>query len=268
MLKKDLDNQILLVDKPLGWSSFDVIRRLKKIAKFKKIGHAGTLDPLASGLLIVATGDKTKQIPLIQAEQKEYIAKFCLGATTPSLDTEFFPTDFVDVSKITREAVENVIKENFIGKILQTPPEFSAVRINGKRAYKLARESKEFEISPKEIEIYNFEVIDFEFIKPFELPYNASLLKRQENLIIIDRESLPVVNLVYFNVKINCSKGTYVRALARDIAKQFNTNGYTLELKRTKIGDCKLDDALNLKQFVDENLDIDANTVMQMFDNL
>ncbi len=212
-----LEGQVILIDKPLEWTSFDVVKKLKFALKAKKIGHAGTLDPLASGLLILCTGKKTKTIEGYQAQEKEYTGTITLGATTPSYDLETTPEHFKDYSKITIDHVKDVAKD-FIGTNHQTPPIFSAVKKDGKRAYELARAGKVVELKAKIIEIHTFEITKFE---------------------------LPEVEF-----KISCSKGTYIRSIANDFGEKLGTGGYLSGLRRTKIGDFKVENASELIPFV------------------
>ncbi len=210
--------QVLLINKPLHWTSFDVVNKVRYRLKTKKVGHAGTLDPLATGLLIVCTGTMTKHIEKYQAQEKEYIGKFALGQTTPSLDLETAVGETEDISFITDESIKSATQK-FIGAIQQVPPIHSAIRINGKRAYELARKGKEPELKARDI-----------FIKEFEI---TSIEK-------------PVVGF-----RVVCSKGTYIRSLARDFGKALGTVAYLSALCRTRIGEFKLEDALSLDQVPD-----------------
>ncbi|GAB3335805.1 tRNA pseudouridine(55) synthase TruB [Marivirga atlantica] len=214
------EGQVILIDKPLNWTSFDVVKKLKYTLKAKKIGHAGTLDPLATGLLILCTGKKTKSIESYQAQLKEYTGTITLGATTPSYDLETDPEDFKDYDHINEEACEEVAK-SFLGVIQQTPPIFSAVKKEGKRAYELARAGKEVKLKSKEIEILAFDITRFE---------------------------LPEVDF-----RISCSKGTYIRSIANDFGEKLQVGGYLSSLRRTKIGDFDVNDASDLAQFVEAN---------------
>ncbi|MBS1488867.1 MAG: tRNA pseudouridine(55) synthase TruB [Bacteroidetes bacterium] len=209
----DAEGKILLINKPLEWTSFDVVNKLRYKLKIKKIGHAGTLDPLATGLLIICTGKMTKRIDEFQAQEKEYTGTFVLGQSTPSHDLETPVTLTEDISGITEEQIRQAAS-TFLGTTLQVPPMHSAIRINGKRAYELARKGKEAELKPREILIKEFEIVSIE--KP----------------------------LIKFRVV--CSKGTYIRSLARDFGKALGTVAFLSELCRTKIGDFKLEDALTL----------------------
>ena len=214
--------KILLFDKPLYWTSFDLVRKIRGILKNRlglkklKVGHAGTLDPLATGLMIVCTGKETKNIEKYQAEFKEYKAVIELGATTPSFDLETdvdatYPTDH-----ITRADVEHVLN-SLKGKGLQQPPDYSARFINGKRAYTLARKGETLDLPMKEIEIRNIQLIRFD---------------------------LPVLEFV-----VVCSKGTYVRSLARDIGRALGSGAYLTALVRTAIGKFSLKDAIKIEDF-------------------
>jgi tRNA pseudouridine55 synthase len=227
--KKSLqEGQILAFDKPLGWTSFYLVNKIRyslcKSSGIKKlkVGHAGTLDPLATGLLILCTGKATKRIIEIQNMPKEYIAEVTLGATTPSYDLE---TE-IDATFDTRHITEKLINEKlgaFIGKIQQAPPLYSAKNINGVRAYELARKGVQKNLKKSEIEIFNFEIISYDN---------------------------PVLT-----VKINCSKGTYVRSIARDLGEILNSGGHLTALKRTAIGDYTANDAYNIEKFI-KNLNI------------
>lgn len=210
--------QMLLIDKPLKWTSFDVVKKLKYAGKFKKIGHAGTLDPLATGLLILCTGKMTKQIDNYQAQEKEYSGTFVLGKTTPSIDLE---TDFdaeFETSHID-ESVLNVARNLLIGTIKQYPPIFSAIKQDGKRLYESARKGIDVEIKPREVTIKNFE---------------------------IDADNFPEIS---FNIV--CSKGTYIRSLVRDFGKLCNSGAYLSSLRRERIGDFNVKNALTIEQFIE-----------------
>ncbi len=210
--------QVLLINKPLRWTSFDVVNKLRYKLKTKKVGHAGTLDPLATGLLIICTGKMTKRIDEFMAQEKEYTGKFVLGQTTPSFDLETKVSEATDISFITTEAIQLAAKK-FIGNIQQVPPMHSAIKINGKRAYTLARKGHDVELRPREV-----------FIKEFEI-------------VAVEK---PVVSF-----RVVCSKGTYIRSLARDFGKELDTVAYLAELCRTRIGDFRLEDALTIDQVPD-----------------
>ena len=201
---------VLLLDKPLTWTSFDVVRKVKNTLRPRKIGHAGTLDPLATGLLILCTGKKTKEIDLIQAQEKEYEGTFRLGQTTPSFDLET-PVDSEQAYAHLTEVEIRAAVATFLGKIEQTPPVFSAVKVDGKRAYELARKGEEAVIKPKTVEI-----------KAFELT----------------RIALPEIDF-----RVVCSKGTYIRSLARDLGVALGCGAHLTRLVRTRIGTYQLADA-------------------------
>lgn len=219
------EGKVLLIDKPLTWTSFDVVKKLKYALKVKKIGHAGTLDPLATGLLILCTGKMTKSIEQYQAQEKEYTGEFTLGYTTPSYDLETVPEFQSDPSVLKIEDLHAVIP-NFVGDIKQTPPIFSAVKKDGKRAYALARAGKEVKLDPRIINIREFEITDF-----------------KDNKV---------------SFRVSCSKGTYIRSLAHDFGQKLGVGAYLSALRRTKIGNFSVDDADNLNEFV-ENNKIDTN---------
>jgi tRNA pseudouridine55 synthase len=210
------DGEVLLVNKPLTWTSTDVVRKLKGLLKAKKIGHAGTLDPLATGLLIICTGKKTKTIPFIQDEEKEYTGTFYLGATTPSFDKETEHDSTFDVSGITNEQIMEAV-DKLKGHQLQTPPMFSAVKVNGKRAYAMARKGETVELKSKPIEIKEFE---------------------------ISRIELPEIDF-----RIVCTKGTYIRSIARDLGGLLNNGAYLIKLVRTRIGQHMLTEASEIESF-------------------
>lgn len=205
--------EVLLLDKPLTWTSFDVVRKVKNALRIKKIGHAGTLDPLATGLLILCTGKKTKEIDQIQAQEKEYTGTFRLGETTPSFDLE----TAVDMARPYAHLTDEDIRAattRFTGPIQQTPPIFSAVKVDGKRAYELARNGQEAEIKSKTVEIKTFE---------------------------ITRIALPEVDF-----RVVCSKGTYIRSLARDLGVALGCGAHLTRLVRTRIGEYRVEDAFTL----------------------
>ena len=226
MTVEDIKNgQVLLIDKPLEWTSFQVVNKLRWVIKkqFKlkkiKVGHAGTLDPLATGLLIICTGAFTKKIETYQAQEKEYTGTFSLGATTPSYDME---TE-IDQHYPTEHLSEEIIKkatENFIGEIEQKPPIFSAVKKDGKRLYELARAGETTEIKPRTITITQFEITNIQ---------------------------LPEVDF-----RVVCSKGTYIRSLANDFGIALNSGAYLSKLRRTQIGDFSVKDALSIDDFLNQ----------------
>lgn len=205
----------VLIDKPLEWTSFDVVKRVRNITK-AKTGHAGTLDPLATGLLILCTGKNTKKIESLQGMDKEYRGTFFLGATRPSFDKETevdqeFPTEHISKEDIKKCA------ESFIGTSEQAAPIYSALKVDGKRMYEAARKGEEVKAKIRPVTIHEFE------IEKVEMP------------------------LVYFRIK--CSKGTYIRSIANDFGKKLNSGAYLNSLIRTKIGDLLLEDAWNLEEF-------------------
>lgn len=213
------EGEVLLIDKPLEWTSFDVVKKIRNNIRIKKVGHAGTLDPLASGLLIVCTGKKTKTINDLMGQEKEYTGVIQLGATTPTLDKESevdqtFPTEHINAEKI------EAIKPQFLGEIQQVPPIFSAIKVNGKRLYKSARQGQEVEIEPRTVEI---KTLDFTKFEGTELHF-----------------------------RVVCSKGTYIRSLARDIGKALESGGYLIELRRTRIGEHLVENATTVLDFVEE----------------
>lgn len=213
------DGIVILLDKPLKWTSADAVRRIKFLAqkhfrkKNIKVGHAGTLDPLATGVLLVCIGKATKQAEALQAQQKEYIAEITLGATTPSYDLEKEIDALYPYEHITKEAVEAVL-EGMTGEQDQIPPVFSAKLINGTRAYEMARAGEEVVMKPARINIYSLEIVDF---------------------------SLP--KLV---VRVRCSKGTYIRSLARDIGAALDSGGHLTGLIRSESGNFKVTEALSM----------------------
>ena len=209
------DDRVLLINKPLEWTSFDVVKKVRGILQIKKIGHAGTLDPLATGLLIVCTGNVTKRIDEVQAQEKEYTGKLVLGQTTPSYDLETTPSTPKDISSINAALIKQKASK-FIGEIEQVPPIHSAVKVDGKRAYKLARAGQEAKLKARKVTISEFEITKIE---------------------------LPEVSF-----RIVCSKGTYIRSLAHDLGQELGVGGYLSELCRTRIGNFSLHDALTLDQ--------------------
>lgn len=219
-----LDGEILYIDKPLHWSSFDAVKRLRGAMqrrlgiKKMKVGHAGTLDPLATGVMIICTGRATKRIDELQAHTKEYIATVTLGATTPSFDLETEIDATYPTEHITKDLVEQTLKQ-FIGRIEQVPPTYSACKIDGKRAYKFARKGQEVELKPK--------------------------------ILIIDEIELLEYSQQSITIRVVCSKGTYIRALARDIGKTLNSGGHLTALQRTRVGDISVNDCLSVEQAIE-----------------
>ncbi|MDS1032371.1 tRNA pseudouridine(55) synthase TruB [Porphyromonadaceae sp. NP-X] len=213
------EGEVFFVDKPLHWTSFNVVDRLrwkiKKTAKIKKIkvGHAGTLDPEATGVMIICTGKATKQIDNYQAQTKEYITELKLGETTPSFDLELPMDAIYPTEHISRELIDSVLL-SFVGEIDQVPPVFSAVKVDGKRAYQYARNGEEVELKSKKLVIDELEILNF---------------------------SMPLLTL-----RIVCSKGTYIRALARDIGYALGSGAHLTALQRTRIGEVKIEDCWKL----------------------
>lgn len=211
------EGEILLFDKPLTWTSFDVVNKVRGTIRIKKVGHAGTLDPLATGLLVLCTGKMTKKIDTIQAAEKEYLTTICLGKTTPSFDLESEFDSETDCSNLSVEEVKEAVM-SFVGDLQQIPPMFSAVKVGGERLYKLARKGQEIELQPRAVTIYSIDIIKI------ELP-NVEFLMR-------------------------CSKGTYVRSLARDIGVKLGVGAHLSALRRTKIGDLSVENAYDIPAFV------------------
>lgn len=218
-----ISGEIIGIDKPLGWTSFDVVKRVRgaiqrrlNVKKFK-VGHAGTLDPLATGVLIICTGRATRDIERLQNGTKEYIATIRLGATTPSFDLEKEIDAYYPYEHITEEMVREVLPR-FTGHIMQVPPVFSAVKVDGKRAYKYARKGAEVELKAKPLVIEELEML------PSELPE--------------------------LNLKIVCSKGTYIRALTRDIGQALGSGAHLTALCRTRVGAIRLQDCLSIDEAV------------------
>lgn len=214
---------IILIDKPYGWSSFDVVNKIRGTIKYQlgikklKVGHAGTLDPLATGLLIVCTGKLTKSIDQLQAIEKTYSGTFLLGHTTPTYDGESSPDAAFDISHVDQHLIEETT-QRFIGKIQQVPPIYSAIKIDGKAAYTLARKGKELEMKARDVEIFSFEIVN--------------------------------VNLPEVDFLVNCSKGTYIRSLAHDFGKSLGAGAYLKALRREAIGTYGVNAALSIEEFV------------------
>ncbi len=216
------EGEVLLINKPLHWTSFQLVNKLRWLIKRKlgikkiKVGHAGTLDPLATGLMIICTGKKTKEINQYQAAEKEYIATLKLGATTASYDGEteenyFYPTKHISHELITKTCTR------FLGETEQIPPAFSAIKVKGKKLYESARKGNEVEIKPRKIRINELELMN--------------------------------IDLPYIQLRVSCSKGTYIRSLAYDLGKALNSGAWLYDLKRTKIGSNTLNNALDIQAF-------------------
>ncbi len=216
------EGEVLYFDKPLHWTSFDLVNKARNIVRYRlnmkkmKIGHAGTLDPLATGVMIVCTGRCTKKIESFQYQTKEYIATLKFGATTPSFDLETEIDGTYPTEHITKDLLTSTL-QNFIGEINQIPPTYSAVKINGKRAYEYARKGEEVEIKPKKLVIDEIELLEF----------SDDVAK----------------------IRVVCSKGTYIRALARDIGETLQSGAHLIGLQRTRIGDVTLKDCITVEQF-------------------
>lgn len=211
--------EVFLVDKPLEWTSFDVVKKIRNALRIKKVGHAGTLDPLATGLLIVCAGKQTKQIDSYMGQEKEYTGTFVIGATTESFDLEKPVIPVADPSGITLEQVKSAAAQ-LTGDILQIPPMHSAIKVDGKRVYESARQGIEVKMEARPVQVREFEITGFEN------------------------------NVVQF--RISCSKGTYIRSLARDLGEILGVGAYMSSLCRTRIGNFKLSEAKELVSLVEE----------------
>ena len=215
--------QVLLIDKPLKWTSFQAVNKLRweirqafNIKKIK-VGHAGTLDPLATGLLVICTGKMTKQIHTFQGQEKEYTGTFVLGSTTPSFDLETEVDKTYETAHITEDLIQKTIPQ-FVGKIEQFPPVFSAIKKDGKRLYEFARAGEAVEIKSRQVEITEFEITSIEDLK--------------------------------LHFRVVCSKGTYIRSLANDFGKALNSGAHLSALRRTRIGDFNVENGLNPEEFI------------------
>jgi tRNA pseudouridine55 synthase len=217
------EGQVLLIDKPIEWTSFDVVRKIRNLVRIKKVGHAGTLDPLATGLLIVCTGKFTKRINEFMSQEKEYTGSFTLGATTPTYDLESEPVNFKDIILITNEKIISATKQ-FTGEIMQVPPAHSAIKIGGKRVYESARQGKEVKIEPRKITIKEFEITK-----------------------IVRKTPSGEMPVVFFRVV--CTTGTYIRSLANDFGEALGCGAYLSSLCRTRIGNSKLADAKSMAEW-------------------
>ena len=215
--EKFLNGEVILINKDYKWTSFDVIKKIRNTIGIKKVGHAGTLDPLATGLLIVCTGKKTKEIQEFQNLPKEYTGQFYLGATRPSHDKETEINERFSLKDISNEKIYN-IANSFEGKIMQKPPSFSAIRKGGKRLYEFARQGEKVLTEPREVKVIDFEISEI---------------------------ALPLVSF-----KLKCSKGFYVRSLARDLGKALGCGAYLDSLVRTAIGDFRLENAYTVQEYI------------------
>lgn len=215
-LEPFLNGKVLLIDKPLRWTSFDVIRKMRNLIRISKIGHAGTLDPLATGLLIVCTGKFTKQIQHFMGMEKEYTGSFTLGATTPTYDLESEPRDFKDISGLTESDIISATQQ-FMGDILQTPPIHSAIKKDGKPVYLAARKGEDVQLEPRPVSIHTFDIEKIEGAQVF--------------------------------FRVVCSTGTYIRSLANDFGASLGVGAYLSSLRRTRIGDFRVEDADTMDTF-------------------
>ncbi|HXB06391.1 MAG TPA: tRNA pseudouridine(55) synthase TruB [Puia sp.] len=207
--------QVLLIDKPLDWTSFDVVRKLRPMVRTKKVGHAGTLDPLATGLLILCTGKFTKRINDFMSQQKEYTGTIVLGASTPTYDLESEPQAGKDPGYLTPETIRETIAREFTGEIWQTPPIHSAIKVNGKRVYELARQGREVKLEPRRVVVSEFAITQ--------------------------------LRLPELEFRVVCSTGTYIRSLANDLGAVLGCGGYLSGLRRTRIGEFRVEQAMNME---------------------
>lgn len=225
LLENIVEGQVLLIDKPLHWTSFQVVNRMRSAIKRKfdlkkiKVGHAGTLDPLATGLLIICTGKFTKKIDEYQGLFKEYTGTFTVGATTPSYDLETEINERFSIEHLTEELIKDTILQ-FIGEIDQVPPIFSAIQVDGKRAYDSARKGKSLELNSRKVTVHEFEITQ--------------------------------INLPEIEFRIKCSKGTYIRSIANDFGKAMITGSHLSALRRTKIGEFSVENAMSLEDFLQQ----------------
>lgn len=211
-----LDGKVILIDKPLHWTSFDAVKKVRIATQVAKVGHAGTLDPLATGLLIICTGKFTKKITEYMGMQKVYTGSFILGASTPTYDLESEPTNIKPYEHITEEKINETVKL-FTGEIMQMPPIHSAIKKGGEKAYVLARKGIDIKLSPRPVTIFSFEILSVK---------------------------LPVIDF-----KVTCSTGTYIRSLAHDVGQALGTGAYLSKLCRTHIGEFSVDDAMSPNAF-------------------
>ena len=218
LLSCDFDSgETILLDKPLNWTSFDVVSKVRNAVGVKKVGHAGTLDPMATGLLIVCTGKKTKAILTFQDLEKTYIGSILLGKKSKSMDLEMELIGDEDISSITDEDIYKV-REMFVGNILQVPPMFSAIKFKGKSLYNMARKGKTIELKPREVSVSKFEILE--------------------------------INRPFVEFEITCSKGTYIRSIANDFGEELGCDGVLNSLRRTAIGKYSVTDALRIDEFI------------------
>lgn len=220
-----LEGKVLLIDKPLDWTSFDMVRKVRHLTRVTKVGHAGTLDPLATGLLIICTGKYTKQINTYMGMIKTYTGSMVIGATTPTYDLESIPENFKSIEGITEDIIKEATKP-FIGEILQMPPQHSAIKKDGKRLYESARQGIEVKVDPRKIFIESFEITQ--------------------------------INLPTITFKVVCSTGTYIRSLVKDFGDQLGVGAYMSGLRRTQIGNYTVADAMQW-----EDLEKEINALLQ-----
>jgi tRNA pseudouridine55 synthase len=223
-----LDGKLLLIDKPMHWTSFDIVNKIRYLIKVKKVGHAGTLDPLATGLLIVCTGKFTKKINEYQGLSKEYTGSLILGATTASYDLETEPENFKSITHLTEDQIQQATTA-FVGEILQMPPQHSAIKKEGMRLYESARKGIEVKVDPRSVHIMSFEITQI---------------------------SLPRIDF-----KVVCAAGTYIRSLVKDFGEALGVGAYMSELRRTKIGDFNIEEAI---QWEDLKKEIDSLLASQL----
>jgi len=219
-----LEGKVLLLDKPIGWTSFNMVQKVRHLTKVAKVGHAGTLDPLATGLLIICTGKFTKQINTYMGMTKEYTGSMVIGTTTPTYDLESEPENFQSIDHITEEQIKDATRQ-FIGEILQMPPQHSAIKKDGKRLYESARQGIEVKVDPRPITIESFEITH--------------------------------IQLPQIDFKVVCSTGTYIRSLVKDFGDALGVGAYMSALRRTKIGAFNVDDAMqweNLQKDIEQLL--------------
>jgi len=214
-----LEGKVLLIDKPLKWTSFDMVKKVRWMTKIMKVGHAGTLDPLATGLLIICTGKYTKQINEFMGMPKEYTGSLVLGATTDSYDLEHAPENFKSIDTITASAIQEATTQ-FIGTILQMPPQHSAIKKDGKRLYESARQGIEVKVDPRQITIHEFEIVN--------------------------------IDLPHVEFRVLCSTGTYIRSLVHDFGQALGVGAYMSGLRRTKIGALHVEDAMQWEELEKE----------------
>lgn len=214
-----LEGKVLLLDKPIGWTSFNMVQKVRYLTRVTKVGHAGTLDPLATGLLIICTGKYTKQINTYMGMTKEYTGTMVIGATTPTYDLESEPENFKNIDHISAEQIQLATRQ-FVGPILQMPPQHSAIKKDGKRLYESARQGIEVKVDPRPITIESFEITKIE---------------------------LPTIDF-----KVVCSTGTYIRSLVKDFGDTLGVGAYMSALRRTRIGDFKIEDAMQWEDLAAE----------------